>query len=596
MTNKNHSYDGSELTGMISGFAEYSTKGLASSTSPRPVVTPVDLLNQIQELRKILSQKNITNAINTLNNHIADKDNPHNTKLVDFSDSVIDVLYNYYAENGGTASRSQYVTMLFKVLHMASVEDIENGTDNTALMTISSINYYLQRHESDPDAHKEIIEKILPGKPITTRPDISVMGKVGAPQAMLTVQGNVPYTYVTKNRRIAIATADDPLPQDYTYGEPLIPCFGSRTNEIPNSTDFSNCVFSNLHNGNLPVYGGDFQDPELLTPMLGGGYTATRISSDITDEEVVHEIRYPNLTILGNENKTFSVYVKPGNCNYFMISYEDMAASSITVRAVYNLDDGKVFMSNHLNRYTAEIIPLAKGWYRCSFSMYHAYGQQADLVMSCFKTKDPREQDFKYRADTEEAAIFLWGMQYESGNNASPYIPTNGEAVTRLPIDIDYVISEPTRDVTLHTTYRNSGAALGNLVRPLLTTYDTNNNTVTELTLHQDNSVESLRWGTISVDDISTRTVIYEDILPKQSGSYIHVTHSVSNEHTWLAYNKETFDMRGLSPYADIDRVIHVGRDKYGRYAEMYLRQCIIYSSSITKEQCLFLNGEEGNE
>ena len=57
MTNKNHSYDGSELTGMISGFAEYSTKGLASSTSPRPVVTPVDLLNQIQELRKILSQK-----------------------------------------------------------------------------------------------------------------------------------------------------------------------------------------------------------------------------------------------------------------------------------------------------------------------------------------------------------------------------------------------------------------------------------------------------------------------------------------------------------------------------------------------------------
>lgn len=596
MTNKNHSYDGSELTGTISGFTEYSTKGLTSAASPRPVVTPVDILNQIQALRKILSQKNITNAIKTLNEHIENNNNPHDTKLVDFSDTVIDVLYNYYVENGGTATKSQYSTMLFKVLHMASAEDIENGTDDTALITISSINHYIQKHEADPDAHKEILETLLPGKPITIRPDISIMGKVGVQPPIVTATGNVPYTYVTKSRRIAVATADNPLPQDYTYGEPLLPCFGSRTNEITNSTDFSVCTFSNLHIAHTPGFGDDFIDFELSTPI--GDYSATRIASDVTDEEVLHEIRYPNLTILGNENKTFSVYVKAGNCNYFMISYEDMTASSITVQAVYSLDEGRVFLSNHLNRYTAEIIPLANGWYRCSFSMYHAYGQRADLVMSCFKAKDPKEQDFKFQSTEDEVAIYLWGMQYELGNNASPYIPTSGESVTRLPVDIDCVIA-PISNVTLHVTYRSSGVALGNLVRPLLTTYRDDDDTLiptTELTLHQDNSVEVLRWGTISVDDISTHTVIYEDILPKQDGSYIHVTNSIDSNHTWLAYNKEMFDMRGISEYTNDDNIIRIGRDNYGRYAEMYLRQCIIYPSSITKEQCLFLNGEEGNE
>ena len=70
----------------------------------------------------------------------------------------------------------------------------------------------------------------------------------------------------------------------------------------------------------------------------------------------------------------------------------------------------------------------------------------------------------------------------------------------------------------------------------------------------------------------------------------------MDNEHTWLVYNKAAFDMRGLSQYADLDCTLRIGHDSYGRYAETYLRQCIVYLSAITKEQCIFLNGEEGNE
>jgi sugar/nucleoside kinase (ribokinase family) len=52
---------------------------------------------------------------------------------------------------------------------------------------------------------------------------------------------------------------------------------------------------------------------------------------------------------------------------------------------------------------------------------------------------------------------------------------------------------------------------------------------------------------------------------------------------------------RGIA-YQDRHNIILVGRDTYGRYAESYLRNFMMYPSVVTAEQCLFLNGEEGNE
>ena len=72
MSNKQHSYDGSELTGSVSGFTEYSTKGLTYDSTPRPVITPEDINRQISELRRFLSIPEIDQAIKTLSLHLAD--------------------------------------------------------------------------------------------------------------------------------------------------------------------------------------------------------------------------------------------------------------------------------------------------------------------------------------------------------------------------------------------------------------------------------------------------------------------------------------------------------------------------------------------
>ena len=585
MPNKNHAYDGTELTGSVSGFSEYSTSGLTSNATPRPVVSPADILAQIRDLRRVLSSETLEKAITSLNNHIADTHNPHETKLQDFSDSVIDVLYNFYVENGGQYTKGQYCAMLFKVLHVASTADIRNGVDSTALITVMGLNKFLRDHETDPDAHTDIIERILPGKPMIDVPILSVLAKVGVNSSNCHATGTVPYTYVDRSRHISVADSNNPLPLDYSYKEPLIPCFGSRTNEFANSNDFSTCILNNT-----VISSGDIVNPMRMR-------SATVLSVLPTDTEVVHEISIPDVTINSNQDKTFSIYVKAGTCNYFSIAYNDMAADTITVRATYNLTVCKAFVSNHLDRYRADIIPLAEGWFRCSFSMYHKFGQQANLVMTCFKEKDPKLQDFKFKATNTEIGMYLWGMQLEEGNNASPYIPTENGPVTRLPVEltINDVYPFEKDGCTININYKSSGPCKGNLTRPLLTTLNENNEASCEIVLRFDNSLEAIRWGTINVQGISTRTMTYEDILTDPKGSFVHATHCSNADTATLAYNNTYYTNTGPS-YQDPDKKFLIGRDQYGRYAECYLRSLVVYPVNATIKQCMFLNGEEMNE
>src|SRR5574344_3145454 len=91
MANKNHSYNGEELTGNISGFAEYSTSRIVSDAKPRPVLSPADINAEITTLRRFLSVPELEKALKLLTNHIGNLDNPHRNDLSQFTEQVIDV-------------------------------------------------------------------------------------------------------------------------------------------------------------------------------------------------------------------------------------------------------------------------------------------------------------------------------------------------------------------------------------------------------------------------------------------------------------------------------------------------------------------------
>ena len=253
MSNRNHSWNGQPLTGTISGFSKYSTiESADKNSSPVHIITPKDVLDKIESIRRFLDIPELENALKVLNAHLHDFGNPHRTSLNDFLEQIIDVLYAEYVRQGGTKDKAGYTEDLFKVLHVADAEEMKTGTDESALLSVAGVRELIHAHEVDEEAHKELLDGMFPGRPVVDEPIFCIDSEIGVPPT-LTVRKNVvsdlarsAYTYVGIDGNVYLADSFDKLPVDRMYGAPLIPMFGARTNYIPNSDNFSGYIHQNI--------------------------------------------------------------------------------------------------------------------------------------------------------------------------------------------------------------------------------------------------------------------------------------------------------------------------------------------------------------
>ena len=109
MSNRNHSWNGQPLTGTISGFSKYSTIESADKSNPVHIITPKDVLDKIESIRRFLDIPELENALKVLNAHLHDFGNPHRTSLNDFLEQIIDVLYAEYV------SYMEYFEQIFSI-------------------------------------------------------------------------------------------------------------------------------------------------------------------------------------------------------------------------------------------------------------------------------------------------------------------------------------------------------------------------------------------------------------------------------------------------------------------------------------------------
>lgn len=582
MSLRNRTWDGSEVTGSITGFKEYSTIATGANEDT-PVITPKDILDGIKEIKKLINLPELDDLNEVLYNHVSSNGNPHNTKLSDFPDDVITAIHNKYVALGGKLDKETYTEALFKLLHIASTAEMKDGTDTTALLSIAGVRTFLHEHEIDPNAHHDLLETMLPGEPVVTRPVFCISSRIGVPLSKQVkfhdddvLTDRTVYSYIGMDGYLHTCSDTDTLPVDYTYGEPLIPMFGTRTNEIYTCNDLSKYATDGAAKGNS------------IKSISGEVDSYSLVGTDTTKKE--HTITIPDIELTAKVTKTFSIYAKAGSCKYLMFSFTDLI-SKLPVRAIFDLENNEVVVLNHVTRYTAEIIKLRDGWFRCIFSMYSDLDMKQDLIISYFKEKIVLEQDCQFEGVQGESYIHFYGAQLEVGAGASPLILTTDHKLTRDGIYLKSAISNIDKDITVNVTFRNNVQNLGVTDRPVcfITTDDS---TACTIQFRSNKMIEIAHWASLTSDTAHHDTLISQYLFDEQKDKYLKVTASIGTSNIVNDCNKSTYTESTPEVY-NVGSNLIFGSDGKGTFYEGYVRDIAIYPCEVTEQQAKFLDGEE---
>ena len=588
--------DGRPISAGASGFNQYTTERVDAPATPAPALSPADLLAQLNELKRYFNYPEITQGLKLLVDHIRDKNNPHHTNLDAFTQQVADILHQEYLKRGGTGSLADYLASLFSTLRVAELDEMDDPANERLLISVRGAKQYIQQHENDPNAHAALLEHLFPGTPPQSDPIYAVMAEFGVSKFHLyhwedddaTADQNTftGYSFVDSDRRLRYTDSLDDLPVDYSTDAALIPCFSRRTNVIPVSGDLSSLTSFNVNTLDDPSQSAPDEIENAIALVTGRDGTALR-----------HAVFYPDLTVGMNQAKTFSIYAKGGSCRYLAISYQDVAANTITAYGIYDLQEGVCLAVNHLNRYSVNIVELADNWKRCEFTLTHPLGQTADLFITFFKEKTGEGLPELTFQGNNEICGYLWGVQLEDGPNASPYIRTNGSAVTRPAIGIRLALDSKwwVKDAaTIHVDYRRSApVANGDATRPVWCLTSSEGYTLARCDQQDDGTLRLRHYQRVDTGTTGTDTLIYQDILPSSEQTTVQLTHGFDDSGTTTLID-QTQGLNGvLTGPAQTGSYLWLGCDAEGHSFEGYIRNLVLYPERVTLEAATFLNGDE---
>lgn len=585
---RNSTFDGKPLAASVSGFSEYTTNSAVTApVKPAPVLTPTDILAQINELKKIFNKQELDLALKLLSVHIHDTNNPHHTDLNQFTLQIADILYREYVAQGGTGSREAYVQALFKTLRVASMEEMKNGTNDDLLISIKGARKFLSDHEADDEAHHELFEKLFPGDAIKNEPFYSMHAMIGISKylmELLTVSisedyDTVPFSYIDANGVLQYCSGNEEIPIDYSHLVPLIPCFGQKINEIRESNNFNSLIDNNI---------SLVTDAE-IAPDKSNTAVALFASNDIVPQS--HTLILENVFVPMNTPKTFSIFVKPENCRYMAFSFKNMLTDIVSVHAIYDLQEGVCFTVNHMETFTARMFPIGPEWFRCEFSMFHQIGQESNLTITFFN-EYTAENEFTFTGK-EELLACVWGMQLEESHIASPYIPTNGKPGVRNPIAIKLDL-DGMKACSINSAYLNPGICLDPLSqRPLFEITDKDNEKLVNANYTTDGSLVINHWNTLHVGDLVQPTIISSESCYPTVEKICQLTHGFNEEKMLTKYNDGISIESDMYENKPICQTLWIGCDSSGNFLDGYIDHMIIYPIKLTANEATFSNGEE---
>lgn len=584
MANSHNAWDGKQLTGTMSGFSAYTTTDSETGKKVESI-TPFDLLRMIKEIKSFLSLPELESINKILYAHATAKGNPHNTQLTDYPDDVADALFEEFKKQGGTCTKEEYIKALFQLLHIASNTEMIEGTDPNALLSIAGVRNAIHDHEMDPEAHRDLLDRMLPGEPVVTAPILSINSNIGVPTSMVKedTKGTdqfsdfATYSYVGIDGMLRLAPAGT-LPVDFQYGVPLIPMFGHRTNEIRHHNNFDQVTFEHC-------------EIDVKTGLAPTGELEAKVLTGIDGTPGIVKFTLADVALKKNISKTVSVFVKAGYCNRFMISFTDLLTQT-PVRALFNLENGEHVVLNHATRYDADIAKLADGWYRCALTLFSNLDMMNDVEFVFFKEKEADQEDFITDCRAGETFGYIFGLQLEDGPSMSPLIFTNGVSRTRKSLYLETSVPNITKALTVNVTFKNNQLAPGLTDRPILTMYDRGIDPACQVVFRSNRMVEVMRWASVDLGKETHETVISQQVFEAQTQMYCKLTTGIGPKMIRTGINDTIRSEKTPEAY-NVGTKLIVGTDRTGKHYEGYVRDVTIYPSVVSEAQVKFLNGAE---
>lgn len=577
--------DGRPLVVSMSGFSSYTTADAIGTTEPAPAITPNDILARLDELEDKLQLNDLKTILKSITDHIADTNNPHKTDLSDFTEQVIDVLYERYVEAGGKHSLNYYTTCLFKILRIASLEEMDKDDPNL-LVSVLGAKELFRKHEADPYAHNALVQRLFPGSPITDMPILSLDSYIGLCPYNTTLKVSepvkdevkVPYSYIDERGVIQYCDSVDELPITHVNFYPQIPCFSKRTNLIKESNNF------NIRQENITI----IKDSEIGPDNTG---TATSVFSGTDSMRVEHSLIIPDLFLPINSHHTFSVYVKKEACRYFSISIKDIKLSDTFVYGTFDLVAGKCYITNHFGRYNVAIETLANGWFRCSLTMTHRIGNKADLHMTFFHELNLAEDkvlDNKFIGKNELCG-YIWGMQYEQGNTASPYMKTDGTKATRDAILVNVELPKDTNEqISVSATYLNQVQHDDSRYRPIFSLFQKNHE-LFKAGMEPDGTLLVKGYTITTSNSGDFISLAYAHHFKQKNTPVCSITSTYDSTKSHTVFENEVKRAIGNTNPIKPGLTLYIGSDK-NEFLEGYISSILVYNRKTTPEEGVFIN------
>lgn len=565
------------VLGNISGFDELTTltdRGQIPTSDHYH--TKNDLFLLLKEIRDIFKPEYLEELEEIIQRHVQDLNNPHHTTLIKMGTSVLQELYLLWLKSGHTGEREDFIKQLFQYVEIADIDTTLQGESLNKVTSVRGVKEFLNKHNTDPDAHEVLWETMFPGSYVDATPSMALHGYIGLPD-FFNVQRDSTLDVMDRTGKI-VTLPKDKLTEDYSVGDPAFPIFPAKTNNFLYSENFSNAkwVKSNctiVNSTTIPHLRND----NAFAQVISENGTPTTVKE--------HLVSY-NLDVKTNMVYNISIFVHPNGRDSFGIRIPSAIAGRYPF-VHFNLNTQQVFMNDTTDKsiITGGMTKCLGGWTRCFITFRSGSSSTCKID---FYPLDIYDGDVNYKGEAGKG-VAIFGATAVEGSSLPPYIYSNNTmgkiASTNVSTPIDKWYNPNAGTFVFDVANVSSISVIGQN-KELYTIADSN------IAISLNGRFPANHSGRFYFNEYNaTNTPLTNAWSTKSTREWVTLIHGYDATSALFGYNEDPqYTEKQVTALPNPNcTTLYLGCDRFfGNHFDGYIRRVLYYPKRITPENINF--------